>query len=64
MNAVRGVISFFMLTVVMFTLLGWRWTAGLPSPKMEAARVVLVISGLAAAGALALIWSAKPQRSV
>jgi len=55
--------SAFFLVVVTLSILGWRWAAGLPSPKLESARAVLAISALAAAGGIAVIWSAKSRSS-
>lgn len=63
MNTVRVLMSVFLLAVVILSFLGWRWAVELPPPKLEAARLVLAISGIAALGAMALIWSTKPRQS-
>lgn len=63
MNAVRSVMTVFMSIIVWLSFIGWRWAGSLPSPKLEAARTVLVLIGLAAVGGMWLIWSAKPRQS-
>lgn len=62
MNAIRSVMTVFLLSVATAAILGWRWAAVLPPTKLEAARIVLTGAALAAAVAIALIWSAKPQQ--
>ncbi|MEO8164468.1 MAG: hypothetical protein ABI619_03640 [Betaproteobacteria bacterium] len=59
MNFVRSVISFFMLILLAVSVAGWIWAGGLPTPKMEGARVVLALCGLASLGAIGLLWNAK-----
>ena len=62
MNAVRSVISVFMLALLAVSIAGWIWAGDLPSAKMAGARLVLAICGLAAIGGLWLLWTAKqPQ---
>ena len=61
MNLVRSVISFFMLVVLVVAVAGFVWAGGLPSPKMEWARVALVSCGLMAVGSIHLLW--KPSGS-
>jgi hypothetical protein len=64
MNAVRAVFSVFLLILLALTLMGWRWSAELPSPKQEGARVALALAGLSAVGGLGLLWSVKQRRSL
>jgi hypothetical protein len=63
MKAVRSVMTVFMLIIISLAILGWRWSAILPSPKWEAARVVLALIALSAAGGLWLIWKVPPRKS-
>lgn len=63
MNAIRAVMTVFLLAVLSSIVLGWRWVAVLPPAKSEAARVVLTVAGLAAVLAVTLIWRAAPRRS-
>ncbi len=68
MNAIRGVMTVYLLAVLLFVFLGWRWvdlkTQATPPPKnLAGARVVLAISGLSSLVGLGVIWSAKPRRS-
>ena len=63
MNAVRGAMTVFLLVIVGLIILGWRWSADLPSPKIEGARVALGITAVAACGGIVLIWRAKPRKS-
>ena len=60
MNLVRFVISVFLAVLLALTVAGWVWAGKQPSPTLEGARIVLVLSGLSALGGLAVIWSAKP----
>ena len=62
MNAVRGVMTFFLLLILALVYLGWRWSAALPSPKLEGARVALVLTGAVSIAGGTLIWRAKPRR--
>ena len=59
MNLVRSVISVFLLLLLGLSVAGWIWAGGQPSPKMEGARFVLTLCGLASIGCLGLLWSAK-----
>lgn len=59
MNAVRSVISVFLLALIGVVIAGWIWAGGQPSPKLEGARFVLALCGLMSAGALVLLWRAK-----
>jgi len=61
MNKVRSVMTAFLASVVILSVYGWRWTAILPSPKLEAARTVLVLGSLISLAAIALIWKEKPR---
>jgi hypothetical protein len=61
MNAIRGVMTVFMLVILVLALLGWRWSAGLPSPRQLGARVALGLVVVASCGGLGLIWRAKPR---
>lgn len=68
MNTIRVAMTVYLLAVLMFVFLGWRWvdlkTQANPPPKnLTGARVVLVVSGIASLVGLGLIWSAKPRRS-
>ena len=63
MNAVRGAMTVFLLVIISLAFLGWRWSAGLPSPKIEGARLALGITAVAACGGIILIWRAKPRKS-
>jgi len=62
MNKVRMIMTVFLLAVFSSVLLGWSWVAVLPPAKMQSARIVLTLAGLAALLALTVIWSAKPQK--
>jgi hypothetical protein len=61
MNAIRTVMTFFLAAMLASACLGWRWAVALPSPKLEAARVVLALVVIAAVGGIAVLWSVKPQ---
>ena len=61
MNAIRSVMTFFLMAMLASAGLGWRWAAALPSPKLEAARAVLALAGIAAVVGVAILWSVKPQ---
>lgn len=62
MNSVRSVFSVLLLVLLAVSIAGWIWAGGQPSPKLEGARFVLAICGLAAIGGTALLWTAKlPQ---
>ena len=63
MNAVRAAMTVFLLVIVMLAFMGWRWSAALPSPKIQGARTVLAITAMAAFGGMAMIWKAKPRKS-
>lgn len=51
----------FLLAVLSAAGLGWRWATVLPPAKLDAARIVLTVAGLAALVAIVVIWSVKPQ---
>lgn len=59
MNVVRTVVSAFMLILLALCVAGWIWARGLPSPKMEGARLVLALCGCMSVGAMGLIWTFK-----
>jgi hypothetical protein len=63
MNAIRSAMSVFLLAIVAATFLGWRWAQVLPPAKLDAARLVLAVAGLASVLGLAVIWSARPRNS-
>lgn len=63
MQAIRGVMTFFLMLVLMVSWLGWRWSADLPSPKWEGARAALTMTALSAVLGLVLLWNAKPRKS-
>ncbi len=64
MNTVRLIMTVFLLAVLSSALVGWSWVGVLPPAKMQGARVVLTLAGLAALAALTIIWTAKPQRVI
>jgi hypothetical protein len=61
MNAIRTVMTFFLTAMLAAAFLGWRWAVTLPSPKLEAARAVLALAGIAAAVGITILWRVKPQ---
>ena len=68
MNAIRIVISVFLLILFGLAVAGWNWFSSLPpedappAGQMWGARVVLGLCCVASIGALALLWSVKqPQ---
>jgi MFS superfamily sulfate permease-like transporter len=61
MKAVRGAMTVFILILVALAILGWRWSARLPSAKQQGARVALGLIVVASCGGLGLIWTAKPR---
>jgi hypothetical protein len=63
MNAVRGVMTLFLLVIVCLSIMGWRWSARLPSPKIEGARVVLVLTAAAACTGMVMIWKHNPRKA-
>lgn len=63
MNAIRGVLTVFMACVLTLAFLGWRWSSGLPSPKLEGARLALGLAALASLAGMALLWKVKPEQS-
>ena len=63
MNAIRMAMTVFLLAVATAAILGWRWVAVLPPAKLEAARIVLTVAGMAAVVAIAIIWRAEPRKS-
>lgn len=60
MNLVRSIISVFLVALLALSVAGWSWAGGQPFRSMVGARVVLAICGLASAGCLGLLWTAKP----
>ena len=62
MNLIRSIMSVFLVILIGLAVAGWVWAGGQPSPKMEGARFVLALCGLAAMGAIALLWREKPER--
>jgi len=61
MNAVRSVISVFLLILLALAVAGFVWAGGQPSPKREGARVALTLCGLLSVGSMALLWRPQPQ---
>jgi hypothetical protein len=59
MNAVRSVISIFLILLIGVSIAGWVWSGDLPAKGMMGARLVLAVCGLSAIGGLSLIWSAR-----
>lgn len=60
MNLIRWIISVFVGAIVVVTVAGWNWAGHQPSPRMEGARVALVLCGLLSVGALWVLWREKP----
>lgn len=63
MKRIRLLITFFIAAIVATCALGWRWSASLPPVKRSPDRLVLSVAALAALGAAAVIWTAKPRRA-
>jgi hypothetical protein len=63
MNAIRGILTGFLLVVVILAVAGWPWAEHLPAPKMAAARIVLVLTAASALLGCGYIWSVKPGKS-
>lgn len=63
MNAIRTVMSLFLVWVLALSVAGWVWAGGQPSPKLEGARAVLALCILIAAGGMVLIWRVKPRQA-
>jgi hypothetical protein len=59
MNAIRSIISVFLVALMAVSIAGWVWAGDQPTPTQVGARVVLAMCGLSSVGALALIWSVK-----
>ncbi|MCA9124683.1 MAG: hypothetical protein H6822_09115 [Planctomycetaceae bacterium] len=59
MNLVRSVMTFFLLLLLAVAVAGWIWAGSLPTQKMEGARLVLALCGVASLGAVGLLWTAK-----
>ena len=53
----------FLVVIFAFACLGWRWSASLPTAKLLADRAVLALIGVTSLVAVAILWSAKPQKS-
>ena len=63
MKAVRGAMTVFLLIIIWLAIMGWRWSASLPSPKIEGARVVLGITAVASCAGIIMIWRYNPRKS-
>jgi hypothetical protein len=63
MNAVRSVISVFLLVLLGLSVAGWVWAGGQPSPQSTGARLVLALCGLMAVGSLVVLWSARQLKT-
>lgn len=63
MNAIRAVMTVFLLMVLSVSVFGWRWSADLPAAKLMGARVALSITALSSLTGLGLLWGVKPPRS-
>ena len=59
MNAVRSVITLFLMILLAVSIAGWIWAGGQPPAKLIGARFVLAICGLSAVGSTFLLWRAK-----
>jgi hypothetical protein len=64
MNAVRSVISVFLLVLLGLSVAGWVWAGGQPSPQSTGARLVLALCGLMAVGSIELLWRAEPRQTI
>lgn len=62
MNLVRSIISVFLITLVVLSVAGWIWAGGQPSPKLEGARFILAVCGIASLGSLWVLWGSKRAR--
>jgi hypothetical protein len=57
MNAVRIVISLFILVLILISVVGWVWTGHHQSAtQSEASRVVLTLAALAGVAGLVALW--------
>jgi hypothetical protein len=57
MNAVRIVISLFILVLILIAVVGWVWTGHHQSAtQSEASRVVLTLAALAGVAGLVALW--------
>ena len=63
MNAVRSVISVFLLVLLGLSVAGLVWAGGQPSPQSTGARLVLALCGLMAVGSLVVLWSARQLKT-
>lgn len=62
MNAIRTLLSLFVVVLVVASVTGWVWTGGHQAPeKAAASRVVLATSALAGALGLVMIWRRQPE---
>ncbi len=60
MNAIRIVISLFILSLLVLSVAGWIWAGGQPTPQaMIGSRVALTVSALAGVVGLVAVWRAK-----
>jgi hypothetical protein len=63
MNAIRSVISVFLLVLLGLSVAGWVWAGGQPTPQSTGARLVLALCGLMAVGSLVVLWSARQLKA-
>lgn len=63
MNAIRTVMSLFLVWVLALSVAGWVWAGRQPAATMEGARIVLALCMLIAAGGIGVIWSVKPRQA-
>jgi hypothetical protein len=64
MTAIRLAISVFLLILVVLSVMGWVWSGtNQPAPLAAAARLVLLIGGLAGVGGLAAIWRRRSNHA-
>lgn len=65
MNLVRTLLSVFLMMVLVVSILGWRWTTGdnlPPDFQIWGARLVLVISAVAALSGIGVLWAVKARK--
>jgi len=64
MNAIRSILSLFLVVVLILSVLGWRWSGGDSTPpgfNRAGARVVLVVAAVAAVGGIGVLWRVNPR---